>query len=154
MVSFKAICENNYSIILDSMIRKNIFENYNNYEDTEACFKHMLNGYYHDFFQVEDGNNNYLGVIFSYDFRLNDLNCKMEFVFNDNLEEDISLDIINLHVQYLFKEYPINKIYIKCENRDKVTLLQRAQFEIEMTLKDYLYLDGKYVDQIFLSRRR
>lgn len=154
MVSFKAICENNYSIILDSMIRKNIFENYNNYEDIEACFKHMLNGYYHDFFQVEDGNNNYLGVIFSYDFRLNDLNSKMEFVFNDNLEEDISLEIINLYVQYLFKEYPINKIFIKCENRDKVTLLQRAQFEIEMTLKDYLYLDGKYVDQIFLSRRR
>ena len=124
------------SIMLNESIRLSSIRQFSGF------FNDRLNRVYHDFFIVSDDENK-IGYVYSFDYRIYDLNCRM-FVSADRCH----IDILRSAAHKLFEEYPLKKIF--CWVRQDDTEMRKAaemiSAEPEAVLREYIYADGKYLD--------
>ncbi|MBQ9415091.1 MAG: GNAT family N-acetyltransferase [Clostridia bacterium] len=107
-----------------------------------AYFYDRLNRVYHDFFVVSDDESK-LGYVYSFDYRIYDLNGRM-FVSADRCH----LDILISAAQKLFEEYPLKKIFcwVRQDDTEMRKAAERISAKLEAVLREYIYADGKYLD--------
>ena len=101
-----------------------------------------------------DEEENAIGIVYSYDFRVNDLNTRMNVSFVHQLDETKKIEAINCFVKYMFVEYPLKKIIYECIQNEDVMIFENAGFAVEVILPEYIYYSGDYVTNYILSRER
>lgn len=109
--------------------------------------------FYHDFYVVEKkspySTESICGFVISYDYRIYDSHCKIY----GYLKQGINSEVLNIFLQILFKEYPLNKVFIELTENDKFLLTSAVEsgFEQEAVLPDNKYMNGTYYDLLILS---
>lgn len=124
-----------------------------NVDDYQHWIAERLGGYFHDFYVVEEKNDMNIekiqGFIFSYDYRIYDNHCHIY----GYLRYGIDSILLGKFVDILFKEYPLNKVFLETtENDDK--LLKAAYdlgFTQEAMLLENFFINGQYHNLIILS---
>ncbi len=113
---------------------------------------------YHDFFIVEDVENKTVaGFVFSYAFKPYDLHCKITSVlFPSYRKMGIGAAITLCFIDYMFVQYPINKIFfdVYSYNQESLTSNLKAGFVLEATIKEYRFYSGIFHDLSILSISR
>lgn len=126
--------------------------NCNSQEWTEELMRKKLDFFYHDFFSVEGKNGDKLGFAYSFDFRLQDSNCKIKVTLFDKSNAALVEETICKIKYYIFKEYPIKTIYYTCfPDEVENSILVRLGFTRVANLKEYIYRNGKYEDEIIYA---
>lgn len=123
------------------------------FDEFQHWIMEQLVGFYHDFFVIEkitDTNEIIVkGFILSYDYRTYDAHCQIY----GYLSGGINGTILGQFTDFLFKEYPLNKVFLQITEVDK-DLLDSAfalGFRQEAVLVENRYVKGKYHDLIILS---
>ena len=126
---------------------------FNSEGEFSEWIKNRINSEFHDFFMIKKAEKN-IGYVHNYDFNLNDGHCKIT-VFVEQSYRKLGLGGIAtiMFMDYLFKQYPFNKIYIDIYEYNEESLMSnmKAGFEEEGILKEYRYYSGKYYDMHILS---
>lgn len=142
--------------LLNLYSENNVFPqklNFNCFNEFQHWIIEQLAGYYHDFYIIEKRNEPkehiVQGLILSYDYRVYDAHCKIY----GYLPEGINSVILEQFVDLLFKEYPLNKVFLEITDVDKAILDSAAAlgFTQEAVLVENKYINGKYHDLIILS---
>ncbi|MBQ9227747.1 MAG: GNAT family N-acetyltransferase [Eubacterium sp.] len=111
-----------------------------------------LQHFYHDFFVIESADSDMptvLGYVYSYDYRPNDRHCQLAVRMNGTT---LVTEAVNAFTAYLFREYPLIKVFVQVTDPTLLPCLTAAGFAAELTLKDYCYENGRAVDMTVLSR--
>lgn len=120
-------------------------------------FKHWvidrLYDYFHDFYVVENiadvKTKTIHGFVLSYDYRIYDSHCQIY----GYLHQGINSTILGQFVDILFKEYPLNKIFLEITDVDNY-LLEAANdlgFNQEAILNENRFIVGQYHDLYIMS---
>ena len=137
----------------DYMYDKLVFESgVNSRNDFGKWFENKLKYDFHDFYIIKF-ENQIIGSIYSYEFKLSDRHCKMK-VLLDISDDKLVKNIIILFVELLFREYPLRKIFVEEYQKELIELYKNAGFQCEMILDKYIYCEGRYNDLTFLSIER
>ena len=154
MISIRKIQEDDYPLTLELLKENENMPKYNYLEIMQDSLQHRLKNFFHDFFILTDEENNTIGVVYSYDFRVNDLNSRMNISFVCGVDDKIKTEAINCFVNYMFEEYPLKKIIFECIHQEDVLIFEKSGFYVEVTLKDYVYYSGRYMTNYILSKER
>lgn len=105
-------------------------------------FNDRLNRVYHDFFIVSNEKGK-IGYVYSFDYRVYDLNCKL-FLSADRCHKDIIKSV----ACKLFEEYPLEKIFLWIRQDDSKTreAAEMISTEPEAILCEYIYADGQFLN--------
>lgn len=130
----------------------------NTFQDFEAWLVKQMRGNFHDFFTVcIDEISNTAGYVYSYDFRPDDLHCRI-CVYIDPVFHSTGVGAIAVaeFLKIMFTEYPIRKIYFTVFdfNRLSIESILSAGFTEEAVLKEFRYFDGNFHDMHILSVSR
>lgn len=120
---------------------------FNSINDFMEYIEHNLKGNYHCFSIVSDSNcSSVLGIIYAYDYRVFDNQCKVSFMMSDNCSLDAMEKIVKKYIEWLFIEYPLNKVfvYIDSLNEDNNMICKNIGMRMEATIRDYYFINGKY----------
>ena len=120
----------------------------NSIEKSVDVIERRLREYYHDFFIVSISGNR-VGAVASYDYRIYDNHCKTDVLFEGN-NDDCAL-IIDRFTEYLFRMYPLNRIFTMQVNMDVIKAYKKCGYHTEAILKDYRFLSGRYTDVLYLA---
>lgn len=127
--------------------------NFLNIEDFSHWLSEQLSGYIHDLYLIETisetGKWQISGYCLSYDYRRYDSHCQIYGYHNHG----ITADMLKHFISILFKEYPLNKIFLQIADIEK-TLLSAAietGFQEEVRLSHSKYINGSYHDFIILG---
>lgn len=132
---------------------------FNSNVDYEQWLLGQMKYHYHDFYILEDSDNDskFAGFMYSYDFRLNDGHC-MICVYLTPEYRNVGYGAYAgiKFIKEIFQEYPVRKIYLTIYDYNKQSLQSNlsAGFTEEGCLKEYRYYDGKYWDMHFLAITR
>lgn len=112
----------------------------------------QLAQFYHDFYVIETSDratSKIQGFILAYDYRFYDRHCKV-FGYHKKGIDDL---ILKEFVDKLFKEYPLNKIFMETTeiNNNLIDSAYSVGFVKEAVLTENKYISGKYYDLIILS---
>ena len=138
-----------------SLISRQI--NIASFESFEHRFIEDLKYFYHVFFVVQNEKEENIGFVYSYDHRTTDGNCSIVvYIDKDYQTTGAGIESSMRFMDYLFKVYPINKIYTHIYQYNEQSLLcnRQAGFSEEGCLKNYRYHNGKYWDLYILSMER
>ncbi len=129
---------------------------FNNYLKFENSLINLSMVGVHDLFLIVDNGNNIIGFIYAYEFRNSDLNCKMHFFYKDHINTKALNDVLNSFCEYMFREYPLIKIFAYCSNLNSefVTCFEECKFSKECILQDYYFIDSKHYDCVIWGRER
>ena len=126
---------------------------FNNFEEFCHWLEDRMLGYFHDFFIIEDNSDSETrkrqGFVLSYDYRVYDSHCKIYGYFESGIGKIALKQFMNI----LFREYPLNKIFLVITDIN-VVLLDTAQilgFKQEAVLCKNKFVNGKYHDLLILS---
>ena len=129
----------------------------NSLRDFDNWLQDRLKYHYHDFFVVESDKEELIGIVYSYDHRMQDGHCKMTTYITQKwrhigLGSMVGLDFIG----FLFRFYPYRRI--NCDvyryNIESFESLKQAGFEVTGHVKEYRYFNGKYHDLMLLTMSR
>ena len=102
---------------------------------------------YHDFFMIDNSKGETIGFTFSYEFYLLDLHCKYTLCLYKEYQ-DIGLGAYAAikMVDYLFRNYPLQRIFISVYDYNKKSLVYNIKggFEEVGVLPEYKFYNGKY----------
>lgn len=123
------------------------------FDEFQHWIMDQLVGYYHDFYVIEEitvtSDIIVQGFILSYDYRTYDAHCQIY----GYLPNGINSTVLGQFVDFLFKEYPLNKVFLEIPDGDKVFLDSAFSlgFTQEAVLAENRYVNGEYHDLIILS---
>ncbi len=114
---------------------------------------------YLDFRVIKDikNYNTTIGYAYAYDYRRNDLNCKLcLFLKKEYRDSGLGAFATIKYMDLLFRCYPIRKIYFDIYDYNKQSLKSNLQagFIEEGCLKEYRYHNGSFYDLHILSMDR
>lgn len=143
-----------FSTIYKLMVyRERQEKNYYCNTDFETVLANRMARYYHDFFVVEDfESSRCLGCIYSYNYRVNDSHCTIECVMD--VPADEQANTIQMFSLYLFREYPLNRVFIQTEDDNMTKNLLKIGFQKEATLTSSIYYNGEYHNLYILALDR
>lgn len=127
------------------------------FESFEHRFVEDLKCFYHVFFVVQNEKEENIGFVYSYDYRVTDGHCSIVvYVDKEYQTTGTGIEASMRFMDYLYKVYPINKIYTYIYQYNDQSLLcnRQAGFIEEGCLKSYRYYNGKYWDLHVLSMER
>lgn len=154
MILIRKIQNDDYALILKLLEENEYMHKYNYIEIMEEGLQHRLKNFFHDFFLLTDEKKNIVGIAYSYDFRVNDLNSRINIFFALDVDEVKRLEGIECFMKYMFEEYPLRKLIFECTKREDVLIFEKAGFEVEVALKEYVYYSGGYVTNYIMSKER
>ncbi|MCM1060666.1 MAG: GNAT family N-acetyltransferase [Eubacterium sp.] len=124
-----------------------------NEEEYRHWLIEQLRGYFHDFYMVEKRENMNVmkaqGFMLTYDYRTYDNHCKIYGYMSYGIDSKV----LGQFVDILFKEYPLNKVFLETTDVDK-KLLNAAfglGFTQEALLADNRFINGQYHALFVLS---
>lgn len=130
-------------------------ERCNSLQEFEIWFQERARHFYHDFFLIcSDDHSLILGIVYSYDMKMNNGHCKIAIYIKPEFRsEGIGAIAALKMIDYLFRAYPLRKIYSEVYdyNRESLASNLDAGFSEEACLKEYRYFNGEYYDLHFLS---
>ena len=110
----------------------------------------QLRGCYHDFFLIEDSASDCIrGFLLAFDYRPYDGNCQV----TGYADCDINHLLLGQFVDFLFREYPLNKVFLEAVDSQEV-LIRAAEelgFIREAVLSAYKFISGDYQDMLILG---
>ena len=121
-----------------------------------SFFERQLRYYYSDFWIIEDQQSKQQkGFVYIYDYRIKDGHCIFDFHINSSNREQ-KRQLIQQVINSLFREYPLNCIFIYVDtcDFDKAELCTGFGAKQEALLKEYHFKNGSYVDVKVMSLRR
>lgn len=110
----------------------------------------QLNGYYHDLCLIYD-DQKMSGYLLCFDYRAYDGHCQV-YGFWDSPADS---EPLREFVEWICSEYPLRKVFLQVTDKD-YDLMRSAKttgFSEEACLKEYKYIDGRYVDMHVMSYR-
>ena len=114
-----------------------------------------INYTYHQFMIIMNVKKQIpVGFIYSYDYNIKDNYLYLAVCLEDNARNSvIGAEAGMIFLNYLFKNYPIRKIYCTVYEYNKMCMsfLKNAGFKPEGILKEHRYFDGKYYDMNILA---
>ena len=126
-------------------------------EEFEKVFlQRVLNDYY-SFLVICDNDGTPLGIVYGHDYSANDLHIKFSlYVLPKYRSLGVGAIAAIYFVDSVFKTLPVRKVYETVFEDNKVSLKNNLQagFVREATLKEYLFVNGKFCDLIYLSVTR
>lgn len=130
---------------------------FNSISTFSEWFIERLHHSFHDFFIIELSDGKAIGYIHNYDFSLINGHCKIvEYLNEESRHGGIGAAVAIQYMNYLFKKYPLNKIFTTVYNYNAESIMSnsKAGFINEGMIKEFRYHDGKYHDlQIFSISR-
>lgn len=102
---------------------------------------------YHDFFMIEDLQDNTIGFTFSYEFFSYDAHCKYTLCLYDEYQNrGLGAVAAIKMMDYLFRKYPLNRIFVSVfdYNENSRTNILKGGFEEVAILPDYRFYGGEY----------
>lgn len=155
-IELKQDCSQLFELIINQYRNSVPFTHQHRFIDVDE-YQHWLaerlGGYFHDFYVVEERNDMNIvklqGFFFSYDYRIYDSHCHIY----GYMRYGIDSIILGQFVEILFKEYPLNKVFLETtENDDK---LLNAAYDLgfiqEAMLIENFFINGQYHNLIILS---
>ena len=120
---------------------------------SEKFFK----GEYHDFFMIEDLQGQDIGFTFSYEFFSYDGHCKYTLCLYEKYQ-NLGLGAVAAlkMIDYLFKKYPLNRIFVSVFDYNKNSLKnnKKGGFEEVAVLPEYRFCGGEYYSLHILTISR
>jgi len=102
---------------------------------------------YHDFFMIENSAGETIGFTFSYDFFNYDAHCKYTLCLYEEYQQ-LGLGAIAgiKMMDYLFKKYPLNRIFVSVfgYNKNSLENNKKGGFEEVAVLPEYRFYGGEY----------
>lgn len=117
----------------------------------------LSNGFYHDFFMIENENGDTVGFTFSYEFFPHDGHCKFTLCLYEAFRQKGYGAIASVKMMdYLFRKYPLRQIFISVFNYNESSLAanRKAGFEEVAVLPEYRFTNGAYYDLHILTMPR
>jgi RimJ/RimL family protein N-acetyltransferase len=108
-------------------------------------------------FMVFQNETDLVGCAYSYNFNSLDGICNITTVVDDRYRgTGIGVICFMKFVDYLFKIYPLRKIYLNIYhyNAISVAIMDKAGVLLEARLREYHFYDGKYEDLLIYSVSR
>ncbi|MBP3412569.1 MAG: GNAT family N-acetyltransferase [Oscillospiraceae bacterium] len=128
----------------------------NSLRDFEGWIQDRLKYFYHEFFVVELGDGQPIGIVYSYEQRMRDGHCKVAVYIAPQWRNGPGAMAALKMVDYLFCYYPFRRVFCDIYSYNAASLcatLQRG-FEEVGRLKEYKYHDGSYHDLLILTITR
>lgn len=130
----------------------------NTLPDFDSWMQANFKGYYHEFYVVTGKEEwDIIGIVYSYDYRPFDLNCKLCTIVRKDLRNTgigaaISIQFLN----ELFTTYPMHKVFLTIYDYNDQSLQSNIQagFVEEGCFKEYRYYDGRFYDMHILGLTR
>lgn len=126
-------------------------------EEFEKIFlSNILNKYYY-FNILKDDTGERLGLIYAHDYKQDSGHIKFSiYIIPQYRQLGVGAFASLRFVHMLFSTLPIHKVYVTVFEGNQISLTNNLQagFNREATLKDYIFLNGKYQDLIYLSISR
>ncbi|MBR4069428.1 MAG: GNAT family N-acetyltransferase [Clostridia bacterium] len=129
----------------------------NSIRDFDNWLQDRLKYHYHEFFVVESLEGELMGVVYSYDHRMQDGHCRITVYMAPKWRRVGYGGMVGLRfIGQLFRFYPYHHIF--CDvyryNEESLNSLLQAGFENVGTLPQYRYHNGRYHDLVQLSISR
>lgn len=126
-------------------------KNVNNFNLFEGEMDSKLRNYYHVFYILYDEiNDKNIGCAYTYNYRYIDGHCKLSILIEKEFDSEFQT-ILERFIQDLNCYYPIRKVFVETCNEYDVEKYKMYGFDLEATLKNYVYLNGKYVNKYILG---
>lgn len=119
--------------------------NFNSVDAFIHYFQRRMKGYYHDVFIIKKDDSQ-IGLVLAYDYRFYDAHCKIDVLVDDVVTNETYSKMINEVIEYLFILYPLRCIFSLQYDKNIIECFSKAGFIEEGILKEYKYVDGKYVN--------
>ena len=119
-----------------------------NAEEFQNWITDRLFNYFHDLYVVEElfdnGKSEISGFLLAYDYRIYDSHCQI----CGYLRQGINSTILKKFIDSLFKEYPLNKVFMEVIDIDHflITAAREIGFIQEATLYGVKFVLGEYRD--------
>ena len=130
----------------------------NSLKDFENWIQDRLRYFYNEFYMVEaDANRDILGMVYSYDHRMEDGHAKVAvYISPEYRKNGIGAFVAMYFIHHLFSYYPFRRIYcdVYAYNEESQRSLQGYGFECTGCMREYRYLNGQYHDLQLLSITR
>ena len=131
--------------------------NFNSIRDFDGWIQDNLKYFFYDFFVIETSDQKLVGFVYSYDASMKDGHCKMTvYIVEKYRNIGVGAYVGLKFMYYLFKYYPLRRIYCEVYEYNSNSLNSLVQCGLEETgrIKEYRYYDGKYHDLILLTITR
>lgn len=130
----------------------------NTFQDFERWITEQMRSSFHDFYSVCSLNDpEIIGYVYSFDYRPDDLHCRICAYFDPIYRGTGASGIAVLHfIDILFSSYPLRKVYFTIfgYNTESLTSNIQAGFTEEAVLKEFKYFKGSFYDLHVLSISR
>lgn len=146
---------NVYRLFTDPTVNGNIMSRpeHNDFHSFKKWFLDALSSKFNDFFVFYD-DNEFIGVSYTYDFRLLDGHCCLTTAIRDRFQGlGLGVRCTLMHLRHLFDTYPIRKVYLYVykNNNGSLRSINDAGFVEEAVLREYHFTGGHYEDAVIYS---
>ena len=123
----------------------------NTFDSFESEMINKLRDYYHIFYVLYDEIKNVqIGCAYTYNYRHIDGHCKLSILIEKDYESEFQI-ILETFIQKLNCYYPIRKFFVETCNECETEKYRVFGFSLEATLRNYVYINGNYVDKYILG---